>query len=132
MMIGREIDQADIGSIERASARCAGVIPRLANRNFASIIMTVLGSPASAAIIRLVSNAPMKTLFRVGAWLLLPRSPAHSGSTGLSTRHSTAAQWQHLGIFLSVGLAFGLGYETCSLLQASGLVLFSAVVEIVP
>lgn len=73
----------------------------------------------------------MKMLFRIGAWLLLGAiivltvvPPAYRPVTPLP--HSG----EHLGIFFATGLAFGLGYETPRLFQVLGLVMFSAVIEI--
>ncbi len=74
----------------------------------------------------------MRIFFRFAAWMLL------GGIVILSVvppdyRPVTPAphNFEHGGMFVLTGLAFGLGYQRWRLGQAVGLVLFSGVIELV-
>jgi VanZ family protein len=73
----------------------------------------------------------MRTLFRLAAWLLLIAIVILS-VVPPDYRPVTPAphNFEHGGIFILTGLAFGLGYQRWRLGQAAALVVFSAGIEL--
>ena len=74
----------------------------------------------------------MRTLFRLAAWLLLVAIVILS-VVPPDYRPVTPAphNFEHGGIFVLTGLAFGLGYERWRVGQAAALVVFSGAIELV-
>jgi VanZ family protein len=73
----------------------------------------------------------MRTLFRFAAWLLLIAIVILS-VVPPNYRPVTPAphNFEHGGIFVLTGLAFGLGYERWRVGQAAALVVFSGAIEL--
>jgi hypothetical protein len=74
----------------------------------------------------------IQQLSRVAAWLLLATIVVLSFvPPGLRPVTPAPHYAEHLGIFLVTGVAFGLGYAWSPVLQAAGLVAFSAAIELI-
>jgi VanZ family protein len=79
-----------------------------------------------------VIDPPMRKLIRFAAWMLLGAIVILS-VVPPEDRPVTPAphNFEHAGIFVLTGLAFGLGYQRWRLGQAAALVVFSGTIELV-